>query len=113
MAQPQSGQTSVCAPASRIRRFEALQAGLPRRWIAWLHLFLKNHKAGLKAISRVITVANITKRGGHYRPINVGDGERLISVAGGGALSIYGLKRGGFSGLMMTIAGGVLIYRGA
>ena len=85
----------------------------PLRWIALLHLFLKNHKAGLKAISRVITVANITKRGGHYRPINVGDGERLISVAGGGALSIYGLKRGGFSGLLMTIAGGALIYRGA
>src|SRR5262249_27836311 len=64
-------------------------------------------------ISRVITVANITKRGGHYRPINVGDGERLISVAGGGALSIYGLKRGGISGLLMTIAGGALVYRGA
>ena len=58
-------------------------------------------------------VMNATKHSGHYRPINVGDGERLISVAGGGALSIYGLKRGGFSGLLMTIAGGALIYRGA
>jgi uncharacterized membrane protein len=57
--------------------------------------------------------ANSTKRGGRYRPINIGDNERLISVAGGGALSIYGLKRGGFSGLLMTIAGGALIYRGA
>jgi len=57
--------------------------------------------------------ANSIKRGGHYRPINVGDGERLISVAGGGALSIYGLKRGGLGGLLMTIAGGALIYRGA
>ena len=101
------------APASRIRRFGPPQAGQPLGSIAWLHLFLKNHKAGLKAISRVITVANITKRGGHYRPINVGDGERLISAAGGGALSLYGLKRGGFSGLLMTIAGGTLIYRGA
>src|SRR5215475_5622566 len=70
-------------------------------------------QAGLNAISRVITVANVTKRGGHYRPINIGDGERLISVAGGGALSIYGLKRGGISGLLMAIAGGALIYRGA
>src|SRR5215475_2462433 len=58
-------------------------------------------------------VMNATKHSGHYRPINVGDGERLISVAGGGALSIYGLKRGGFSGLLMTIAGGAMIYRGA
>jgi uncharacterized membrane protein len=57
--------------------------------------------------------ANSIKRVGHYRPINVGDGERFISVAGGGALSIYGLKRGGFTGLLMAIAGGALIYRGA
>jgi uncharacterized membrane protein len=57
--------------------------------------------------------ANSTKRGGHYRPINVGDNERLISTAGGGALAIYGLKRRGLSGLLMTIAGGALIYRGA
>jgi uncharacterized membrane protein len=56
---------------------------------------------------------NSTRRGGHYRPINVGDNERFISVAGGGALSIYGLKRGGFSGLLMTITGAALIYRGA
>jgi uncharacterized membrane protein len=56
---------------------------------------------------------NSTKREGRYRPINVGDNERLISVAGGGALSIYGMKRGGLGGLLMTIAGGALIYRGA
>ncbi|HEY7182806.1 MAG TPA: SRPBCC family protein [Blastocatellia bacterium] len=56
---------------------------------------------------------NSIKRGGHYRPINVSDGERLISAAGGGALSIYGLKRGGVGGLLMAIAGGALIYRGA
>ncbi|HEU0177716.1 MAG TPA: SRPBCC family protein [Blastocatellia bacterium] len=56
---------------------------------------------------------NSIKPGGHYRPINVGDGERIVSVAGGGALSICGLKRGGLGGLMMMIAGGALIYRGA
>jgi uncharacterized membrane protein len=56
---------------------------------------------------------NLIKHVGHYRPINVGDGERFISAAGGGALSLYGLKRGGFTGLLMTIAGGALIYRGA
>jgi uncharacterized membrane protein len=57
--------------------------------------------------------AKSIKHGGRYRPINVGDGERFISAAGGGALSIYGLKRGGFAGLLMAIAGGALIYRGA
>jgi uncharacterized membrane protein len=57
--------------------------------------------------------ANSIKHGGRYRPINVSDGERFISVAGGGALSIYGLKRGGLPGMLMAIAGGALIYRGA
>jgi len=50
---------------------------------------------------------------GHYRPINVGDGERLISGVSGGALVIYGLKRRGLGGLLTTIAGAGLIYRGA
>src|SRR5215475_5911198 len=58
-------------------------------------------------------MANSIKRDGHYRPINVSDGERIISVAGGGALSIYGMKRGGVRGLLMAIAGSALIYRGA
>ncbi|MBO0859057.1 MAG: SRPBCC family protein [Chloracidobacterium sp.] len=58
-------------------------------------------------------MANSIKQGGHYRPINVSDGERLISIAGGGALSIYGMKRGGVRGLLMAITGGALIYRGA
>src|SRR5215813_8596995 len=50
---------------------------------------------------------------GHYRPINVGDGERLISGVSGGALVIYGMKRRGLGGLLTTIAGAGLIYRGA
>src|SRR5262249_6981841 len=50
---------------------------------------------------------------GRYRPINVGDGERLISNFGGGALAMYGLKRGGLSGLLLAIVGSGLIYRGA
>ena len=61
--------------------------------------------------AREITLAN--RRVGHYRPINVGDGERLISSFGGGALAVYGLKRGGLSGLLLAIVGGGLIYRGA
>jgi len=55
----------------------------------------------------------MTKRDGHYRPINIGDSERLISGTGGVALAIYGLKRRGLGGLLMTIAGAGLIYRGA
>src|SRR5262245_40808529 len=55
----------------------------------------------------------MTRRDGHYRPINVGDSERLISGASGGVLAIYGLKRRGLGGLLMTIAGAGLIYRGA
>ena len=55
----------------------------------------------------------MTRREGHYRPINIGDGERLISGAGGCALAIYGFRRRGLGGLMMAIAGAGLIYRGA
>jgi uncharacterized membrane protein len=58
-------------------------------------------------------VTNLIKHGGHYRPINVGDGERFISAMSGGALAVYGLKRGGVGGILMAIAGGALIYRGA
>jgi uncharacterized membrane protein len=57
--------------------------------------------------------ANSIKHAGHYRPINIGDGERFISAAGGGVLAICGLKRGGVGGLLMAVAGGALIYRGA
>jgi len=55
----------------------------------------------------------MTRRAGHYRPINISDTERLISGAGGGALTAYGLKRRGLGGLLMTIAGAGLIYRSA
>ena len=54
----------------------------------------------------------MTRRAGHYRPINISDRERLISGAGGGALTAYGLKRRGLGGLLMAIAGAGLIYRG-
>jgi len=55
----------------------------------------------------------MTRRDGHYRPINIGDMERLISGAGGGALAVYGLKLRGLGGLLMMTAGAGLIYRGA
>jgi uncharacterized membrane protein len=44
--------------------------------------------------------------------VNVGDGERLVSVAGGAALGLYGLSRGSLGGLALAALGGALAYRG-
>jgi uncharacterized membrane protein len=44
---------------------------------------------------------------------NVGGTERLLSALGGGALALYGLKRGGMGGAAMAVAGGSLLFRGA
>lgn len=43
---------------------------------------------------------------------NVGDGERLASLIGGGALVIYGLSQRSLRGALMALAGGGLVYRG-
>lgn len=43
---------------------------------------------------------------------NVGDTERALSVAGGGALLGAGLKKGGAGGLLLLLAGGALVQRG-
>src|SRR5438067_986104 len=45
-------------------------------------------------------------------PVNVGDGERLLSAVGGGALAVYGLTRGDVGGLALAALGGGLVYRG-
>jgi uncharacterized membrane protein len=47
------------------------------------------------------------------RPINVGPVERLLSMAAGGALATYGLKRREASGGTAALAGAVLLYWGA
>jgi uncharacterized membrane protein len=44
---------------------------------------------------------------------NVGDGERLISIAGGAALAMYGLQRRDLQGGLLAIVGAELIRRGA
>lgn len=44
--------------------------------------------------------------------VNVGQTERMISMAAGAGLTLYGFARGHFSGLLSAIAGGSLIYRG-
>jgi uncharacterized membrane protein len=42
---------------------------------------------------------------------NVGDAERWLSVIGGGALLVHGLRRS-FGSLLLAVGGGMLIYRG-
>lgn len=49
----------------------------------------------------------------HDRQINLNDTERWVSGLAGGALAFYGLKHGGWTGLLIAFAGGSLIYRGA
>ena len=43
--------------------------------------------------------------------VNVGEAERWLSMIGGGALMIYGLRRS-FGSLMLALGGGALLYRG-
>src|SRR5262244_687026 len=43
--------------------------------------------------------------------VNVGDVERVLSVIGGGALTLYGLRRS-LGNLLLMLGGGALIYRG-
>ena len=44
--------------------------------------------------------------------INVGDAERKVSVAAGGALALYGLSRRSWGGALLAAVGGGLVYRG-
>lgn len=44
--------------------------------------------------------------------VNVGDLERIASGIAGGVLTVCGLRRGGFSGLLIGLIGGSLVYRG-
>jgi len=43
---------------------------------------------------------------------NVGEMERLLSIAGGAALGAYGFSKKGLGGLLLSAIGGSLIYRG-
>lgn len=49
----------------------------------------------------------------HPGPANVGDAERLVSVAGGAALTVAGLRRGSLGGALLALAGAALVHRGA
>jgi uncharacterized membrane protein len=46
------------------------------------------------------------------RGINVGNGERILSAAGGAVLTLWGLGRIRLSGLVLAGLGGALVYRG-
>lgn len=50
---------------------------------------------------------------GAARPVNVGHGERLLSLAGGTLLALQGLSRGRLSGMLLTAFGLGLVYRGS
>jgi len=62
-------------------------------------------------ISREIALGH-PAHGGAAHGVNVGDTERLVSVAGGGALALLGLKEGSLLGLGLAALGGALVYRG-
>ena len=46
------------------------------------------------------------------RPVNVGQTERMLSAIAGGALALYGLRRGSLGGLLVAGVGAALGYRG-
>ncbi|WP_042443019.1 YgaP family membrane protein [Azospirillum sp. B510] len=51
-------------------------------------------------------------KSGNGYGINVGHGERLASLAGGVLLAAFGLRRPGWSGAALALAGGALVARG-
>jgi uncharacterized membrane protein len=44
--------------------------------------------------------------------VNVGEKERWLSILGGGALVLYGLKKKSWPSLALALAGGAFVYRG-
>jgi uncharacterized membrane protein len=62
-------------------------------------------------ISRALG-SGLAQGGARTRGVNVGDRERLLSVAGGGLLAWLGLREGGLLGVGLAALGGALVYRG-
>ena len=44
---------------------------------------------------------------------NVGKAERVASAVAGGALLAFGVKQGGISGILLSVVGGEMLFRGA
>lgn len=63
-----------------------------------------------RAANRVSTL--VTDQNAARPAVNVGQTERWASIAGGGALAVYGLSRGTWLGLALAGLGGGLLYRG-
>src|SRR5262245_46774664 len=51
-------------------------------------------------------------RGHTASGVNVGDGERILSLAAGAVLGLYGVARIRLSGVLLAALGGALVYRG-
>ncbi|HET7458393.1 MAG TPA: SRPBCC family protein [Gemmatimonadaceae bacterium] len=54
-----------------------------------------------------------TRMGRAARGTNVAGGERLVSVLGGAALTVYGARRKDLPGAVLALLGGALVRRGA
>lgn len=65
---------------------------------------------GSTSISSRVRAASA--RQSHPSMVNVGETERMASLAAGGGLALYGLTRGTIGGLGIAALGGALVYRG-
>ena len=77
---------------------------------------------GTDVVRRAAESEQPARSGGGRRPLqrphlrgrtNVGSVERVLSVLGGGALALYGLRRRGAPGTVAGLAGAMLVQRGA
>ncbi len=58
-------------------------------------------------------ISSLVRDENFARPeVNVGRAERWASIAGGGALTAYGLSRKSLSGYLLAALGGAMLYRG-
>jgi len=62
--------------------------------------------------SRLHQTVVMSRSAGSASDINVSDAERWVSAVGGGALAVYGWKRGTLGGLVLAALGGALAWRG-
>jgi uncharacterized membrane protein len=67
----------------------------------------RNHLQGMFPTPPFISSAN------SYRRTNVGTGERILSAIGGSVIAYYGFKKPTPAGLLLGLAGGALLVRGA
>lgn len=63
-------------------------------------------------ISRALAAGQLAEGGARNHGANVGNAERLLSVAGGGLLAWLAVKQGGLLGSGLALLGGGLLYRG-